>query len=309
MPARIVLLAAVLVSSISSAQLLNDQGPPQHRLVHKNTLALRYNPLGLIYDGRFMYRFRLYESESKAMRDNFLGIGLAPMLSPAWGRIGPYIEFNPLTVFGVYAILHYVQYFGTFDLAQGFAGAQSDFSDRAIKANSKTNSRVTNGWELTLGANLQLKVGPMVIRDGAKLVQGALALRDGERVYYDLTYDIAAPNQGWFFTNDLDVLWQGFENKFVGGARYTFTAPLYDPTRHFDPNDPVQTADNSTHRVGPFLAYTFKMEDGAKFNTPTVFLVMQWWLKHNYRAGQQVTQALPLLAIGFQITGDFLSIK
>ncbi len=305
MTVRIVLLAALFSSSVASAQMLADQGPPQHRIVHKNTFALRYNPLGLLYDGRFSYRFRLYESDSKSLRDNFIGVGIAPTMSPAFLRIGPYVEFNPLTVLGFWGMVQFTQYFGSFDLLQGFPGAQSDFSDKAIKAN--TGNRVaTNGYEVTLGANFMVKVSSIVVRSQARLVYGNLKLKDGERVYYDQFYDVAVPDQGWFLTNDLDVLWQGLENKLVLGARYTATAPFYDPTRHYDPND-VQSADNSMHRVGPFAGYTFKIEDGAKFNNPTVFIIVQWWAKHRFRTAE--SPALPLMGIGFQMTGDFLSVK
>jgi hypothetical protein len=305
---RLSMFVVVLAASVASAQMLNDQGPPLHRIVHKNTFALRYNPLGLLYDGRFSYRLRLYQSDSKALRDNFIGIGLAPTASPAFVRAGPYLEFNPLSMLGFWATLQFVQYFGTFDLMQGFPGAQSDFSDRAIKANT-ANRLPTNGWELTLGATFQAKVAFMVIKSAARLVNGNMKLRDGDRIYYDQFYDVGAPNNGWFFTNDLDVLYQGFENKLVAGARYTFTTPFYDPTRHYDPTAMDQTADNAMHRVGPFLGYTFKFEDGAKFNTPTVFLLVQWWVKHRFRTGVDTSAALPLMGVGFQMTGDFLPIK
>ena len=308
MSLRIVVMAAVVASSVASAQMLVDQGPPQHRLVHKETFAVRLNPLGLVYDGRYAYRFRLYASESKALRDNFLGIGVAPMVSPANLRIGPYVEFNPATIFGVWAMVQFVQYFGTFNLAQGFAGAQSDFSDTALRVNA-ANHRVTNGWEATLGANFQVKVSVMLLRTQTKMIYGDLKLNDSERIYYEQIYDTGSPNKGWTFTNDVDVLYQGLENKLVAGARYTFTAPLYDPTRHFDPDALVQSADNSMHRLGPFIGYTFKFEDGAKFNTPTVFILVQWWLKHRFRDGVDSPAALPLLGLGFQMTGDFLPVK
>jgi|GEM_PF-5982523 len=86
---RLSMFVVVLAASVAPAQMLNDQGPPLHRIVHKNTFALRYNPLGLLYDGRFSYRLRLYQSDSKALRDNFIGIGLAPTASPAFVRAGP----------------------------------------------------------------------------------------------------------------------------------------------------------------------------------------------------------------------------
>lgn len=295
----------VSMSHVASAQLLSNRGPPLHRVVHKNTFALRYNPLGLLYDGRFSYRLRLYEADSKALRDNFFGVGVAPTASPAFLRIGPYVEFNPLTVLGFWATVQFVQYFGTFDLLQGFPGAQSTFSDSAIRANT-ANRLAASGWELTLGANLNFKLGPVIFRSLARFVNGHLGLRSGDRVYYDQFYDVLAPNDGWFFTNDVDVLWQGLGDHLLAGARYTMTLPFYDPTRHLDPNDPVQRVNNSLHRVGPFFGYTFKMEDGAAFNTPTVFLLVQWWLVNRWRTGADVSQAIPLMGVGFQITGDFL---
>jgi hypothetical protein len=288
--------------------MLYDQGPPQHRLVHRNTLALRYNPLGLIYDGRFMYRLRLYESPSLALRDNFVGVGVAPTLSPACLRIGPYLEVNPLTLLNLWATVQFVQYFGTFDLAQGYPGAQSNYSDTTIKANT-ANRFAAKGWEATVGATLQLKLGPVVVRSMARLIYGSLNLKPGDRVYYDQLYDVLSPNQGFTFSNDLDVLYQGLSNKLIAGARYTATAPFYDASRHLDPTAASQQVDNSMHRVGPLIGYTFRIQDGATFNTPTVFVLVQWWLKSRYRAGTETSAALPLLGLGFQTTGDFLSIR
>ncbi len=314
---RSALFVAAFASSVASAQMLQDQGPPLHRIVHKNTFALRYNPLGLLYDGRFSYRLRLYESEGKALRDNFIGVGLAPTISPAFLRVGPFIEFNPASMFGLWGAIQFVQYFGSFDLAQGFPGAQSDFSDTAIRANGKGTAAMpglglnfpANGYEVTLGANFQAKVWNIIIRSQARLIYGSLNLPAGQRVYYDQFYDMLMPNQGWAFVNDLDVLYQTLENKLIAGARYTATAPLYDPTRHYDPDYPGVAVDNSMHRVGPFVGYTFKIEDGAAFNNPTVFILVQWWLKHRFRTGADTSQALPLMGVGFQMTGDFLTIK
>lgn len=300
---------ALLLSGSALAQTLYDGGPPPDRVVHRNTLALRVNPLGLLYDGRFSARARLYASDSTALRDNFVGLGLAPTLSPAFFKVGPYLEFNPATVFGLWAALQLSQYFGTMNLLQSFPSANSRFSDAAIAdrgtlpAGDPQRGYATQGFELSLGAHVTLKLWMLVLRSQARAVFGSLGLRAGDTIYYDQFFDVAVPNQGWFVTNDLDVLWQSADNKFVGGARYTLTAPLYT-ARHVAPGEDVP--DNSMHRLGPFLAYTFRVRDGAAFNTPTVFLVVQWWLKHRYRTGQEVHAALPMIGAGFQVTGDFL---
>lgn len=297
-------LAVVLAASPAAAQLLADQGPPQHRIVHKNTFALRYNPLGLLYSGNFTYRYRLYETPSVALRDNFVGGGLAVIASPAFVRVGPMVEVNPLTVLGLYATVQFVQYFGTFNLYQGFESANSNFSDTALRQKA---GGLNNGWELTIGANLQFKVGPMVVRSQAKLIRPEMAGDAAERIFYDQFYDLGVPNRGWYLTNDFDLLWQGLSNKLIAGARYTASVPFYDPNRHVAPGETVP--DNSNHRVGPFVGYTFKSQDGARFNTPTVFVLIQWFLKHPYRTGVDTSRALPLLGVGFQFTGDFLPVK
>jgi hypothetical protein len=304
----ILLWAAFVVPLAASAQMLQNQAPPPHRLVHRTTFALRHNPLGVLLDSRVSYRYRLYESESLALRDNYLGVGVAPTLSPAFVRVGPYAEFSPLTLLNVWGALQYVQYFGNFDQLQGFPGAQSDFSDSAIQDNTD-NRFSAHGWELTLGATFLVKVSSLLLRSQARLVRGDLNLRPGDRIYYDQLYDVGAPNAGWFATNDLDVLYQSADNRLLAGARYTATAPLYDEARHFDPATPSTEVSNAMQRVGPFVAYTFKAQDGALFNNTTVFVLVQWWLQHRFRTGEDTSAAMPLIGVGFQTTGDFLPLR
>lgn len=310
MPAlsRILLLAAFVVPLAASAQMLQNQPPPQHRLVHRTTFAMRHKPIGVLIDSKVSYRYRLYENESRALRDNFLGVGVAPTLSPAFVRVGPYAELSPLSLFNVWAALQYVQYFGNFDQLQGLPGAQSNFSDSALK-DSTDNRFAAHGWELTLGATLQAKVSSLLVRNQVRFVRGDFNLRPGDRIYYDQFYDVGAPNEGWFASNDLEVLYQGAGNRLLAGARYTATVPFYDEAQHFDPAHPSTEVSNATQRVGPFVAYTFKAEDGARFNTPTVFVLVQWWLQHRFRTGEDSSAALPLIGIGFQTTGDFLPVR
>ena len=57
------------------------------------------------------------------------------------------------------------------------------------------------------------------------------------------------------------------------------------------------------------LGFKVRWEDGAAFNNPTVFVLIQWWAKHRFRTGADTSGALPLMGVGFQKTGDFLSVK
>lgn len=299
--ALIVSALLLCTASPAAAQMLADQGPPQHRLVQKHTFALRYNPLGLLYSGNLLYRYRLYESPSLALRDNFVGGGVTLTASPAFVRVGPMIEVNPLTVLGLWGTVQLVQYFGTFNLYQGFPSANANFSDTTLRL---TQGQTTRGWEATIGANLQFKVKSIIVRSLARLLY--VDMNSPDQMLYDQFYDLGVPNRGWYLSNDLDVLWQGLSNRLVAGARYTASVPFYTAA-NVGAGEPIP--DHSTHRVGPFLGYTFKSEDGARFNTPTVFVLVQWFLKHPYRTGADTPQALPLIGAGFQFTGDFLPVK
>ena len=300
----------LLFSTGAVAQAYMNGGPPQHRIAYRNTISARVNPLGLLYEGRLMYRFRLYESSSLALRENFIGAGVAASMSPAFVNIGPYIEFQPLSVIGFWATYMYSRYFRTFGLFQSYPSANSDFSDvensrrAALPSTDPLSNYVSDGTQLIIGADFQVKVWQIILRSKTRLIRADYKLRDGDTVYYEQFYDVLAPNHGWYLTDDVDLLWMRSDSQLFIGARYTATTAFYDGAQYLA-GEP-QTNLNAMHRVGPFAGYTFKIDDGAAFNNPTVFLLAQWWLVHRYRTGAVSTQALPLIGIGFQFTGDLL---
>lgn len=292
--AKRMLIVSLMLANRAGAQAVDS--PPLHRIVHRSLFALRSNPWGLVYEGRFAYQLRLYESPSLALRDNFVSLGVAPTVSPAYLRLGPVVELSPLTIFSLWASAQWIQYFGTFNLAKSFPSASADFSDAAIRA---TPGAAVSGWELALGANVQLKIASLALRNQLRVARTDLKFGSDEPIFYDPSYDIAAPNRGWYLSDDVDVLWLAMENTLFAGARATFTTPFYEQGL-LDGAAP----DNSTVRVGPFLGYTFKTHGLVARHTPTVFLLVQWWLKHRHRTGAETSQAIPMVAFGCQVTGD-----
>ena len=268
---RLFVLAIALAALPVSAQMLMRTTPPQHRLVHRNTVAIRVNPLGLIYEGRFSYRFRLHENDDPVMRDNFIGIGLTPGASPAFVRGGAFFEIQPISIIGFWATYEFMQYFGNFNLAQSFPSASSNFSDTEIRQRGELNptdpqhSYAANGTVLTLGMNINLKFGPVIVRSQGRLVRPEFNLRVGDTTIYDQFYDLLLPNRGFALVNDLDVLYQT-EVGLVAGLRYTFGIPFYTAAQA-----PVQ--DNSTHRIGPFIAYRFETSMGRRSTSRP----WPWW--------------------------------
>jgi hypothetical protein len=55
-------------------------------------------------------------------------------------------------------------------------------------------------------------------------------------------------------------------------------------------------------RVGPAVRWAFfDRTTGAEF--ASIFLIAQWYLRHRYRTGEAVSGAIPLLGLGFMLTG------
>ena len=292
----------------------DDDGPPvppKHRLFFSNLNAIRYNPLGLFEEFRLSYRYRLYDHEHRALRDNFAGIGAVPSASPAWVRLGLFGEVQPTSFLLLTAQYDWTRYFGNFNLLNSFPDARSDFSDSRIKElgeqGGATKNYVTTGHQLTLSALLQFKFGPIAFRSNNKLAYFNMNLRPGDTVFYDQLYDLLVPGNGWIYVNDIDVLWVS-NFGFMGGLRYSIGHAFYNDTQlpagSPNQNGPIQ-------RLGPFLAYTFskKPPGTTLFNNPTLILLVQWWLDHRFRTGRDVSQSVPLLGVAFTFNGDFLSGK
>jgi hypothetical protein len=123
-------------------------------------------------------------------------------------------------------------------------------------------------------------------------------------VFYEQFVDLLLPRAGWYFTNDLDVLFQ-VSSKLIVGVRHAFMSVDY-PEESFLPGEERVTDSAPTHRIGPLIAYTFFDEPGESFNRPTILLVANWYLDHRFRTGQDVSQAFPYLVLGFAFTGDLV---
>jgi hypothetical protein len=306
-------LVCWLTWTTAEAQTLADRAPPDHRVVHRSVIALRGNPTGLLYDGRLGYRLRLHDNEGLALRDNFVGGGAALALTPAFVRIGPYVEVAPASFVTVWASLQYSRYFGGFGILQSFPSPRGDFSDDELDRRAELPdgdplaNYSTSGLELTLGLDLQAKIGSVAVRAQNRLIRPDVDLRDGDQVFYEQTTDVLMPDGGFSLVSDVDVAYLGLmAGRLVVAARYTASVPFYDSSSYL-PGEPDES-DNASHRLGPIIAYTFHSRDGAGFNMPTVLLVTQWWLDHRYRAGAESSQGLPMVALAFRFHGDLLAL-
>jgi len=301
----LLLVACAGVPSKAHAQLVDPQ--PEVSLFYRNITAARVNPLGLFELFDMSLRLRLHESESDALRQNFVGLGTTIGLSPAFGRVGVLAEVQPLTLLRLWASYELVGYFSSFGLMASYPSATSDFSDTAIREGGDVGrpGYTTYGSMLTLGATFQARLGPIVVRDTFRAVWSSFSLRTGDRVYFDQVFDLQLPNDGWGLINEADVAWVS-DFGLVVGVRYTVATPLNEDS-HFLPLEDRSAVENRVHRLGPIIAYTFERNPNTRFDAPTLILLAQWHLEHRFRTGQDIDTALPYLALIFQFTGDLLA--
>jgi hypothetical protein len=280
---------------------------PRHRIIYSNLSALRYNPLGLVNEFTAGYRYQLVDKNSLLFNESFIALQLHTYVTPAFGRIGPKLDIQPLALLNLSATYDYTGYFGTFDLNQSFQSPTDDWSDSELQRRGDSDDPAlrnypNRGHFVTLAALLQAKVGKIAIRDNLRFYWSDYELRAGDTVSYDQTLDIAIPDDGWAMTNDLDVLYLANKQLTIG-ARYTLTEAFYQP-RHFQPAEPESRPNGPTHRVGPAVLYTFFNRPHQRFNKPTLIVLVQWWAAHRFRTGQDVSAAVPYFVLGFRFEGD-----
>lgn len=304
--AAAVSLASLFSSVRVSAQEVRPQ--PEVSLFYQSLTAARANPLGLVSLLDMTLRLRLFESDSAVLAQNFAGIGITGGLSPAFGRAGVLAEIQPLTIVRVFASYEVVGYFSSFNLFASFPSALSEFSDTAIRERPGAGlpGYVTHGGWLTLGAVVQARVGPIAARNQARAVHASFQMRDGDRVFYDQLTDMLVPNDGWILTNELDVVGM-FDIGLNIGARWSYGHAFYESRHVASGEDPNAIPDNDLHRLGLIATYTFEDNEGARFDRPTLVLILQWHLQHRYRTGADVHVGAPYAALAFQFVGDILS--
>jgi hypothetical protein len=270
---------------------------PRHRVTMENLTAVRYNPLGLQEYFTVSYRLRLMDSDSVLFRDTYVAIGPTIVLSPAFAKGGVALKVVPIAMVELSAVYRYQYFFGNFNHVTSFDDPSDDWSDTALDADE--TEEAMGGHMVVLQARLQAKAGPVAIRNTARFEYYDMPLPDGSVGYYDQTPDMLVANDGWTLVNDADViyLW-GASAKLKTGVRYTGTLPWY--------GDGGGPEGNASHRIGPLISYMFYEKPGAAFDKPTLILLSQWHVQHRFRTGEDVSAAIPYLALAFTFEGDLL---
>ena len=288
---RFIALLALLLST--GTAYAADPEIPTSRFFMESLFGGRMNPQGLQERFFLSYRHKLSSSDHILLSDTYFSVGPVTTLTPAYATIGPQLKFQPLAILGFRVAYEFMGTFGVLGQIHQFESVDVDYSDAALDALGKGTARI--GTQTTVEGRFQFKLGSVAMRNTFMGRRYDIKSDAGQIAFYDQSTDLLAPTKGWIWTNDVDLLML-MPNGFTVGARLTSGQAIHGAGGG--------RASETTHRVGPILAYTFYNRPGEVFNTPTLFLISQWNAQHPYRAGEASSIWIPTVSIGFGFTGD-----
>ncbi|MFE8599785.1 hypothetical protein KYC5002_30215 [Archangium violaceum] len=279
-------------------------GIPARRLNLDHFIGGGVNPTVAEYKMGISHKQRLGQSEDLLWRDTFLGLGGQVRLNPCYTAVGPTLNWQPIAVFNLKALVDAYGFFGTAGMLQSFRSPLDEYSDAVQRANSESQRTYgTIGWHAMLQPTLQAQVGPVALQNVVTLDYFNMRLRNGDTLWYDAGPDTLLPGRGLMLTEEVNLVY--FAGPLTLGATFRYLLPFYDE-ENFRPGEDVKAANNSNMRLGALVAYTFQDGGYSSFNHPTAFLTATWHVSHRYRAGQETSQAIPFVGLGFSFQQDFV---
>lgn len=277
---------------------------PTRRLNFDHFTGAGINPLVAEHRTRVSYKLRLGQSEDILWRDTFLALGGQVRLNPCYTAVGPMVQWQPIAVFNLKALVDAYGVFGTVGMLQSFRSPLDEYSTAVQNARTQAlDTYATTGWHAMLQPTLQAQVGPIAVQNVVTLDYFNMRLRGGDTLWYDAGPDTLLPGRGWVLTEEAKLVY--LAGPLTLGATFRYVLPLYGE-ENFRSGEEEGAVSNAAMRLGALVAYTFHDGGYSSFNHPTAFITAAWHLRHRYRAGQESSQAIPFVGLGFAFQQDFV---
>src|SRR5262245_23951983 len=266
-----------------------------------NTAYVQLNPRALNDEIRLTLRLPFSQTPTplSGSLSTFVGLGLGPgALRPVVG-----IELRPITPvsFGVaYLPVYYPNLVGA---ARSYPSPHSEYDSGVFSSprEGPSGNHSVFAHQLFLSASVRWKADWLVGRIAVQATRYWADLPAGDRVFYDPTYDVLVDGRGWAAQSDVDLGIQ-LSPAMLVGLRHTLTLAWYRDAA-YAPGEPRDNPNTPISRMGPAVRWAFfDRSTGAECGS--IFLLAQWYLQHRYRTGEAVSGAVPLLGLGFMLTGD-----
>lgn len=278
---------------------------PDDRLLLASLSVFRAGPVGMESQNRLVWQHRLFATEDPAYLLNHVEAGLGFKFNPAYYKIGPVVEVQPLSIFGVRAGVEYAHYAGTFGFVQSYDSPEAAYDDQTRAEEATTRAQPAEGAHLFIEPSLQYKFGSTAIRSKWSLDHYRLNIGDADEngvadaVFYDAPLDTLVANGGWVISNETTLI--TVRGKLALGLQYNAVHPLYNAAS-FGGELPAVMPQTGHRRLGPLIAWSFNRREFGGFNRPTVLLLLGHYFEHPYRTAW----SKPYVLFGFGFGLDFL---
>jgi hypothetical protein len=292
----------ILLFALVSSTLVRAEEPLKVTLF--NALWGRINPLGIedhLYIG---LQGGLYDAKHVALRDNYLNGSVIIKASPSSLKVGPSIELQPLSVLNLRFSAEVARWFGVFTTFQSFGSALDDYSDTALfRLAQNGDIYATTEIHLSFAPRLQVKFGPIVVRDQLSIDYYNATLRPGDTVFYESTGDTLLEPGGIEISNTADVLYSIDKYRMFVGLEHALFQPFYSD-HAYRPGEP-HINPNGNQRLVAMGVWTFYQRPKQVVNMMTLIVQAGFYLQHRYRTGADVNEGVPYLLGGFAFQADW----
>ena len=241
----------------------------------RETLGASVNTIGVQNNLDLSWTWKLSSSQSPLLSDAHVAVGLTDSLSPAYNRLGGWVELSPLSILDLRAGLEPAVYFGTFSSLVDYASYDDVFDVDTRKARDKAGDKsFGTGGRAYLAPTLKLKVGRMVAVASAEF-EWWRASNDGP-YFYEPTRDLLLKTDGDSMVQGQNVLLVEFPR---GSGGKILAGPVHGYRHVYDaPQNRVQT-------LG--LLGVYELADrrcGVK--KPTVIVQVSRYLEDRFKEGE-----------------------
>lgn len=199
---QVLCAAALLLSALVEAQPRRDL---------RSTTGLSLNNLGLQTTADLTWRWPLSESKNVLLADAHFTIGITDSFSPAYNRLGLWLEYSPLSILDLRFGVEPSYYFGSFSTVIDLPGYEANYSPAALL--SLTDVRGPGfGGRAYFEPTIKLKVKSVIFASYAdfelwKMMSGT------ENFFYESQRDTVIQSTGDFVVVGTSVLLREFPRR------------------------------------------------------------------------------------------------
>ncbi len=192
----------------------------------ENTFAFVLNPLGIQDAVDVSWSRRLNDSQSLIHKDAHVAFGLSNKLTPAFERLGAWLEVSPLSIVDLRVGVEPVYYFGTYKAFLRFPTASSRFDDDVIEDRVK-EAAAGFANRFYFAPTLKARAGSVIVRVRAEISRFKAGDK-GEPFYYEPAWDTLIKASGSTVVTTEAIALREFK---LAGGKTLLLGPVYDLTR------------------------------------------------------------------------------